>query len=148
MTQGRTPNPDEAIDRLDGLSPEKERLKVILEQVSGSCSVEEACERLGVGRTRYFELRQQALQGALEGLEPGVAGRPRTVEEIDPDDVDALVERTRELEHEMKVAEAKIELAMEGVLVEDPKKKGDPITTAKRKLRKEQRKSRQRNRKK
>ena len=146
MSQGRTPNPDDAIEHLDGAMPEKDRLKVILEQISGGCSVEAACEQLGIGRSRYFELRQQALQGALDGLEPGASGRPRTVEEIDPEDVDALADRARELERELNLAEAKIDLAFDGLLAEAPKK-NDPVTEAKKKLRKEQRKSRQKNRK-
>ena len=147
MTQGRPPNVGEVIDRLEAHFEEKERLKTILDQISEDCSVDEACEGLNISRSRYFELRERALQGALDGLLPGAAGRPSTVEEIDLEDMDALAEHARYLERELKLADAKIDLAFGGVLREQESVE-DPIERARKQLRKQQRQSRRQNRKK
>jgi hypothetical protein len=53
--------------------------------------VEEVCAALGIGRTRFYELPERALYGALEALFSGPPGpRPRTV--------DAREQRILELE--------------------------------------------------
>jgi hypothetical protein len=147
MTKGRPVKIGEVIDRLEAHFEEKERLKAILAHLSGECTVEEACERLGIGRSRFFELRERALQGALEGLLPGPAGRPSLVDEIDAEDVDALAEHARFLERELRLADARIDLAFGGIEgghapIEDP------IERARKRLRKDERKGRRKDRRK
>jgi hypothetical protein len=64
------------IEKLEGGREPKARLRTILETVFGSVSVNDAAERLGVSPSRFSELRDQALEGALEALSPRAAGRP------------------------------------------------------------------------
>lgn len=64
------------VDGLEGTEEAKLRLKTIHEQMHGELTVEQACERLGVARSTYFELRQKALSAALAGLSPRPRGRP------------------------------------------------------------------------
>lgn len=79
----------------------KERLKVILQTLSGELGVTEACERLGVSEPHFHRLRERALAGAAEALEPLPAGR--RAEPIDPG-----AARIAELEGELD--EMKLEL--------------------------------------
>ena len=77
-TMGR---PNKGVGHVDGLEGEdlqKERLKTILETITGERTVQDACETLGIGRARFAELRSIALQGACDSLAPGRPGRPRT----------------------------------------------------------------------
>jgi len=48
----------------------KIRLEMILKTRMGEPTVEEACQRLGIGESRFHALRNQWLQEALELLEP------------------------------------------------------------------------------
>jgi hypothetical protein len=92
--RGRYPLGIEAVDRLEGSAPAKERLKVILETLTGQCRMQEACARLGLSEPRVQQLRQQMLAGALASLEPGQAGRPARV-------LSEAEQRVRELEAEL-----------------------------------------------
>src|SRR5262249_59536399 len=74
--RGRRPAGPGYVEQLDGSTTAKERLKVILETLTGRCRVQEACLRLGICEQRFHQLRQQALEAALAGLEPGTPGRP------------------------------------------------------------------------
>lgn len=77
MRTGRPNKGADHVDALDASAGPRERLRVILETLSGSRSVADACRELGVSHTRFKQLRRQALQGAADALEPGVPGRPR-----------------------------------------------------------------------
>jgi len=63
------------VDRLDGSDEAKHRLKVILETLSGERTPESAWQELGIGKTRFYELRRRVLENALSGLEPRPPGR-------------------------------------------------------------------------
>jgi len=49
---------------------------IVLESVTGLCSVEEASARLAVAVPRYYVLETRALQGLIGALEPRARGRP------------------------------------------------------------------------
>src|SRR5687768_10085276 len=66
----------EHVEKLEGERETKARLKTILETLGGSLSVNDAAERLCVCPSRFAELRDLALLGALEALAPKPAGRP------------------------------------------------------------------------
>lgn len=83
------------VDRLEGGRREKERLRAILATITGEMSVEEACTLMGVGETRFADLRRGVLEAALASLEPGVPGRPRKRELVESARVAAL-ERERD----------------------------------------------------
>ncbi len=99
------------VDRLDGPTELKHRLRVLLETLLGRVSVGQACEELGVSESRLHELRQQALVGALGALMPKPSGRPATA------DTTALREqelraRIGELEVDLQAALVRTELAL------------------------------------
>ncbi|MBK8172712.1 MAG: hypothetical protein IPK60_20575 [Sandaracinaceae bacterium] len=110
----------EQIDLLVGDEDQKRRLKVIFSVLLGDLSVGEACERLSLGESRYYVLRQQVLEGALRSLSPQPAGRPRVVRETP--DVAALRETQSELERELYQLRVREELflALPRVLRERP----------------------------
>lgn len=93
------------IDKLDGPSDTKRRLKVVLQTLSGALGMTQAAESLGVRLSRMHELRDEALQGALEALAPKPAGRPPS----------RASPTLRELELERKLDEARYELGLERI---------------------------------
>jgi hypothetical protein len=101
------------VDGLEGSAQAKERLKVVLETLAGTCRVQEACQRLGVGESRFHELRQQALAAALAGLEPRPAGRPAAAWAPPPaTEVAALQAQVAELEVAVRAAQTREEIAL------------------------------------
>src|SRR5262245_62234600 len=109
--RGRYPSGPEAVERLDGSDEAKRRLRVLLEVLSGRCRVKDACVRLGLGEARLEQLRTRALRGALAALEPRPGGRPRRRREVTAEQVAGLTARVRELELEVRVAQARAEVA-------------------------------------
>lgn len=100
------------VDSLEGDPENKWRLKVILATVSGEMFVDEACEALEVGPTQLANLRQQALQAALDGLVRKPGGRPRKEVVVSPVELDALRTRNMQLEREIAEMRARVELAI------------------------------------
>ena len=103
MKRGRKPLGTKLVDRVDASTLAKQRLKVILDQVAGTLSVEQACVAIGVKESAFFELRASALQAAASGLEPGRAGRPTKTNDID--------DRVAALEDEMTMARIELQAA-------------------------------------
>lgn len=95
------------IDGLSGSASSKERVRVILETVIGKVTVKEGCEILGVSPARFAELRTEALQAAILGLEPKPVGRPRRRPSEADAEIAALKERVRSLEEDLVIAEAR-----------------------------------------
>ena|SRR5206468_1072574 len=124
MGLGRPPIGAGHVDGLEGPEETKERLKVIVETLTGNLTVEAASERLGVSPSRFHELRRQALEGALAGLAPGRAGRPPKGEEPIPREQE-LAKQVADLKVELQMAYTRTELAlaMPHVLMRDRKKK-------------------------
>jgi transposase-like protein len=74
--RGRPPKRAAHADQIAGSSMAKERLKIIMETISGERTVEDACRLLGLSESRFHELRNEALQAAMAALEPKPKGRP------------------------------------------------------------------------
>ncbi len=55
----------------------RERTKVMLLTLAGQWTVRDGCDRLGIGRTRFQDLRREMLAAAVEVFERGRPGRPR-----------------------------------------------------------------------
>lgn len=92
--RGRPTSAAAVAARLPGSAVAKERAAVLLENLAGRLGVAEACRRLGLSRTLFWNLRAAALAAVLQALEPRPPGRPRrAVEVVDP--------RLRELEAEV-----------------------------------------------
>lgn len=77
MAGGRPPLGIKLVDGLGGSECARERLKVILETVAGSKSIESAAGELGIKKSRFHVIRTEMLEAARESLEPGPTGRPR-----------------------------------------------------------------------
>ncbi len=112
MTMGRPNKALGHIDDLDAGGLEKARLRAILATITGELSVQDACAQLGIGRARFAELRQQALQGACNSLAPKRPGRPRRRDAVTDERITALASENSRLEHELHAAAARTELAL------------------------------------
>ena len=108
IMRGRYPAGLECMDELDGEAEEKQRLRLILKTLSGQARLLEACEQLGIGETRFRQLRARALRGALDGLKPKPLGRPSLA-------ATPTAERLRELEQLL----AEKDLALQQALVRE-----------------------------
>jgi len=70
-------------------------LQRIVETLAGQASVADVCAELGIGESRFHQLRSDALQAALDNLEPRPAGRP-------PQGASPVDARIAELERELR----------------------------------------------
>jgi transposase-like protein len=100
------------VDRLEGGRREKERLRAILAAITGEMSVEEACARMGVGETRFADLRRAALEAALASLEPGIPGRPRKSSTSEADEVAKLRRERDELLISYRAEQVRTQIAL------------------------------------
>jgi transposase-like protein len=116
--RGRIPTGPEAVDHLHGSEKAKERLRLILETLGGRLRVQEACDRLGISEQRFRQLRQALLEGALASLEDRPAGRPRRA--AAPEETVALRQQVAELEHELRAAQVREEIALALPQVNNP----------------------------
>lgn len=116
------------VDGLEGPEAEKERMRCILQTLSGELTVKEAARALGLSASRFAAMRQEALQGWLDAMAPGTPGRPPKAEEaIEPSEVEALRKQVKELMLDLQVANTRTELAitMPHVLKDVPQAEGE-----------------------
>ena len=66
--RGRHPAGPDFVDKLTGDATAKERLRIVLETISGQRRVIDACAALGISEQRFDELRLEALQAAVAAL--------------------------------------------------------------------------------
>jgi hypothetical protein len=127
MPAGRPPMGARLVDRFSASDDAKRKLKVILESVTGETSIPEACVKLGVSETRFYQLREEALSAALQSLEPAAIGRPRKEEVFSEAEVEALRRRVAELENDLVLSNVKTSIAAElpHLLKEETQKKTD-----------------------
>jgi transposase len=110
--RGRRPSGPEYVDHLDGSAQAKERLKVVLETLAGTCRVQEACQRLGVSEPRFHQLRSQVLEAALARLEPRPAGRPPQPPAPEQQHLQELAARAVAEDLAVRTAQAREEIAL------------------------------------
>jgi transposase-like protein len=111
MPGGRPPHRLQHIERLEGSWNSKRRLKAIVATLSGEQTIVEACRDLGIGPSRFHAMRCEALQAALERIEPHAPGRKPSRTEPDASQLAALSERVAALETELILARARAEVA-------------------------------------
>ena len=70
--RGRPTFGTQHVDKLNGSPTARERLRVVLETIAGTLSIDEACRQLGIGPSRFHDLRQELLQAAMDRAD----GRP------------------------------------------------------------------------
>ena len=102
---GRYPAGSEYVDKLEGAAVDKERLKAIFDTMSGAARLQEACDRIGIRERRFHQLRDRALQGALDAIRSRPAGRPSR-----PTTPEAR--RIRELEQALAAKELQLQEAL------------------------------------
>jgi len=133
--RGRKPKGPELVTNLAGSDAARERLKRIVDSLAGRATVAEVCAELGIGESRFHQLRSDALQAALDRLEPRAAGRP--VQPVSPTDarVAELERQLRELKWELQACQIRLELAeaLPGLVRREPavKKTTRPSTQPK-----------------
>ena len=110
--RGRRPSGPEYVETLGGSDIAKQRLKVILETLAGTCRVQEACVRLGISEPRFHQLRTQMLEAARAGLEPQSPGRKPHTPTPAEEQVRLLEEQVRQRDFELRVARAREEIAL------------------------------------
>ena len=112
MRPGRKPAGTKLVEHVDGSEFAKKRLEVILKSINGELTIEEATNKLGVERSRFHELRSQALQAMATQLEPRPAGRPRVSKEEGSSQVRALREENQSLKWALEAARVREEVSM------------------------------------
>jgi hypothetical protein len=110
--RGRWPSGPEYIDQQPGSVETKERLKAIFDTMYGQRRLLEACAQLDIGETRFHQLRERAIQGALVAIEPRPAGRPSRTGLSDAEQIRVLEERVQELELALHEAQVREEIAL------------------------------------
>ncbi len=109
MRSGRKPAGSKLVDGLRGSRYAKDRLRQIIRTLSGEATIEEACQELQISRTRFYDLRESALKGLLNQLEPRPAGRPPQKSET-TEEVAHLEQTIAELEWELEATQVRMEL--------------------------------------
>ena len=126
MARGRPVLGGRLVDALNAPRAAQRRVRVILATLSGTQTIAEACQTLGIGRSRFHALRQQVLRGALDAVTGRPRGRPAKAPTVAPD-VAALRARIRELELTLRTTLLRSEIALTMPFLLDraaPKKKG------------------------
>ena len=109
--RGRHPSGPEFVDKLSGDAAAKERLRIVLETLAGTCRVSDACQRLNISEQRFDQVRVEALQAALAALEPKPLGRPLRSASPAESEAEQLRARVAELEAQLRVAAVRTEVA-------------------------------------
>ena len=104
MARGRPASGPKLVNNLDGSEVAKERLRVILETVSGECTVTEACAKLDIGKSTFNDLRSRVLQTALADLEAKPRGRPKREEPVSEKELAALKAERQDLLDELELS--------------------------------------------
>jgi hypothetical protein len=110
--RGRRPAGTEVVDRQEGSTTAKERVKAVLDTIAGNCRVEEACRRLKISTQRFRQLRAEALAGMLDAVEPGKPGRPAKIVTAADLENRALKEQLAARDLELRTAQARAEIAL------------------------------------
>ena len=108
--RGRYPSGPEYVDHLEGSPQAKQRLRVVLETMTGKYRVQEACQLLDICEQRFHQLRVELLQAALEQLEAKPTGRPRR--QPLPMETQVLQEKLADMELELQVSQVREEIAL------------------------------------
>lgn len=112
MGRGRRTKAIELVDGLAGSAEAKEKLRVILENLLLEKDIPQASAALGISVQRYYQLRAQGLQAALEGLEPRAIGRPPIETHPEEKQVEDLEAQVAALRLELRASEVREALAL------------------------------------
>jgi seryl-tRNA synthetase len=110
--RGRRPSGPEAVERLPGSEQAKQRARTLLETITGSCRVLEACQRLEISEQRFDQLRAQGLEALVGSMESGRAGRPPRKPSPEQQEIAALKQQVADLEVRLQAEKARTEIAL------------------------------------
>jgi len=112
MAGGRPNKGIAHVNKLNTDKGTKERIKAILLTIQGELTVQDAANKLGIGESRFHELRDEFLTGGAQYLEPRPQGRP--AEEIDEKDreIELLQQKIVDLEINVQTARVREEIAL------------------------------------
>ena len=128
--RGRKPDLLGVIDRLGGSEFAKKRLGEILRHTVEGKTAQEAADEMGISLSRFHELQSEALQGAVEALEPKPAGRRRRVDPIPREVAEELEDAKAAIQHlQWQVEAAKVREATSLIFGGDLKKTRRPKST-------------------
>lgn len=99
------------MEHLEGSSQAKDRLRAILQTLSGEMTIPQACQELGIGESRFHEMRSELLQGMLANLEGKPRGRPPDASESDAR-VQQLQQQVLALTTDLRASQIREELAI------------------------------------
>ena len=108
--RGRKPAGPKYVQHLQGSAQTKQRVQLILETMTGTRRVQDACAELKISATRFYQVREEFLQGGLTRVEGKAAGRPRRPATAAA--VEALQEQVTELALELKASRLREEIAL------------------------------------
>jgi hypothetical protein len=108
--RGRKPTGPQLVERLEGSSHAKARMKVILETLSGRWTIQDACDELGIQETMFHKMRSEVLQTMLSRLEPRPLGRPPRTHSLAEQQLATLESENQRLVVELTAAEIRREL--------------------------------------
>lgn len=112
MALGRPPLGTRIVEQFDADQHTKHRLKILLQTISGQLSVPDACQLLGISQARFFELRANMLQAALQSLQPKPAGRPPKTIDPESERIQHLEQQNRDLRVHLAAAQLREEIAL------------------------------------
>jgi hypothetical protein len=110
--RGRLPVGPEYVDKLQGSALAKERVKAVLQTLSGDVRLQDACQELGLCEQRLHQLRQEALQAAVAALEAGPRGRPPHNPSPADERIRALEDQVAALQIELHAARVRAEIGL------------------------------------
>jgi hypothetical protein len=108
---GRKPVGPALAERVSGSQPARQRLKVLLETITGEKSMDAACRALGIHKTQLFKLRTRVLEAAAAALEPAPMGRPPHTAGPEAARIAELEAQVRDLKVELEASRLRVELA-------------------------------------
>jgi hypothetical protein len=112
MRRGRRPAGAGIVDRLDGPIEAKERLRLILETLTGQRTMQDAGQLLGISERRFYVLRKEFLSSALGTLQPRNIGRPARAPVAGDEQLTELETEVQRLRVELHAARIREELAL------------------------------------
>lgn len=108
---GRKSEMGKLVDTTEASEQARERAKVMMRTLAGTCSVQAGCRSLGMGRTRFQDLRRRLLGAAVGALEERPAGRPRLQVAKTCRQLSTLRRRLAGLECDLRRAQAELDIA-------------------------------------
>jgi hypothetical protein len=111
--RGRPAEGADLVDKLHECSGvARTRLKLIFQTVAGECTIERACQTLGINRSAFNKLRQQFIADAAQLLEPKKPGRKKKVLTDEDLELKQLRSEVGELKFQLRAQQVREEIGL------------------------------------